>query len=90
MRSGCLEKLARAVQKLLLPLADLIGLDGELLRQLGKRFALPRRFQSHLRPEVSAVMFTFCFDNLNNSLRYGFHPNQCSHFLGKLISSKID
>lgn len=39
--------------------------------------------QGNLRLEGSAVAFAFCFHVRNNSLRYGFHINGCSQFLGE-------
>jgi hypothetical protein len=46
----------RAFEKLGFPLGDLIGVDIELLRQLGERLLSLHRGQSHLRLEGCCVV----------------------------------
>ena len=52
------ENAGRAFEKLTLPLRDLVGVDFELLRQLGQRLLALDRGQRHLRLEGRRVVPT--------------------------------
>jgi hypothetical protein len=56
--SAVSEDTGRAFEKLPLPLRDLVGVDIELLRQLGQRLLALDRAQSHFRLERRCVVPT--------------------------------
>src|SRR5690242_9867839 len=84
-QSGC------PVEKLRLPLSDLIGVNVELLSQLGQRLLAPDGGQSHLRLEsrcvVPARSSGHCFScaaRILAAFRQKLHLSRCSDFLSQL------
>ena len=62
--SAAPENTGRAFEKLTLPLRDLIGVDIELLRQLGQRLLALDRRQCHFRLEARGVVPARAFRHL--------------------------
>src|SRR4051812_10171941 len=89
----CSEYPGCPVEKLRLPLGDLVGMNVELLRQLGQRLLALDGGQSHLRLESRCVVPTWssghcfsCAARILAAFRQKLHLSRCSVFPSHLTT----